>query len=77
MCGGEAVFHHVSKKPVYGTLQKPGARRDHKWGAGLCDPHHTHYHKVSCNVQNFEDEFGVNLDDEAERNYNDYWPDKI
>jgi len=72
VCGIDSVFHHVTRKPVCGTLAKPGARRDHKWGAALCDFHHGQFHNVLGNVDSFNEAHGVDLDVEAEKNYNLY-----
>jgi hypothetical protein len=67
------IAHHVSKKPIYGTLAKPGARRDHYHVAPLCDKHHTKYHgKKIGNVDNFLMAYGVQLEQVAEYYYEKY-----
>lgn len=72
VCGIPAVFHHVTRKGVYGTLQKVGARRSHWWGTQLCDKHHVDYHKHLGSVENFEATFGINLNELAEQNLDEY-----
>lgn len=73
VCGMSAIFHHVSKKPIHGTLQKVGPRRDHSWGAALCDKHHTEYHNVLGSVDVFNERHGIDLDVEAAENYANCW----
>lgn len=73
-CNVKSILHHVTVPPLpIGSLQKSGHRRSHKWGAGLCEHHHTQFHDVLGTVNEFEKVFNVNLDKEAEKNYLEYW----
>lgn len=72
-CQGLAVFHHVTVKPNYGGLAKPGPRRDHKYGAGLCELHHTKFHDVIGSVDGFYKAYGVQLELVADHNQYKYF----
>jgi len=66
-------FHHIYVKGVYGTLAKPGAKKHHKLGVGICRFHHMEFHHKLGTVKKFEKLYHINLDDEAYKNRKEYW----
>lgn len=72
-CGPANDFHHVSRGTEInqkgGTQPKPGARRDEYYGVGFCRKHHMAFHDQEGNIDNFYENYGVNLELEADYNY--------
>lgn len=67
-CNSPSIFHHEKQR-------YPLPRRDHKFGANICDPHHRELHgkDFGWNVEVFAAIKGINTIEVAEANREEYF----